>query len=438
MKYFSTNGNSPDVNFRQALFRGQAPDGGLYLPYKLPRFSPEEQLSLASLSFQKLAAKITETVLEKEIDFETTDQIIDNAFTFDPLLKQLDEYTYCLELFHGPTFSFKDFGAQFMAQAMFAFRPDNEPITVLVATSGDTGSAVAHAFHHIPGFTVVLLYPSKGISPLQEKQLTTIGDNVHAIELKGTFDDCQSLVKQAFKDESLGKQLTLTSANSINIGRLLPQSFYYFWSLISLLDEEIVQEFIVDVPSGNFGNLTGALFAEKMGIRIERFIAAVNRNAVIPDFIQSREYQPRPSVKTLSNAMDVGNPSNWARVIKLYDEDLDKLTKNIWSRSITDEETIETIQEIYEAYSYVIDPHTAVGFKALKQFRTEHRWANMAPAIVAGTAHPGKFHEIVSNALDFDIELPAPLAEILEKQKESTILNNNYNELREFILQLNR
>ena len=361
------------------------------------------------------------------------DKIIKDAFTFSPVLHSLDDKAYCLELYHGPTLSFKDFGAQFMSHLMHYFSKNNsETTTILVATSGDTGSAVANAYHNLDGFRVVLLYPSGNVSPLQEKQLTTIGGNVTALEVEGTFDDCQALVKTAFNDQDLNAQMKTSSANSINLGRLFPQSFYYFWSVLQIWKQH-KQDVTVIVPSGNFGNLTAGIFADQMGLYVDKFIAAVNSNDIVPTYLKSGEFKPRPSVTTLSNAMDVGNPSNWERIRTLFGDDYLKIKAYLWAQSVTDDLTIQSIQDIYNQYKYIIDPHTAVGFKVSKTYFQQNKDKADSPYVVLSTAHPGKFPEIVSKALGTEIQLPDALVKIQLQEKQSIKMRADYDAFKQFL-----
>jgi threonine synthase len=435
MKFYSTNRQSSLASFREALFRGQAPDGGLFMPESLPAFSEEELQDFSRCSYTGLSLGISRKLFGLEIDDSSLLHIIGNAYHFAPVLKRLDDRTFCLELFHGPTLSFKDFGAQFMAQAMSHFASaQGEPITILVATSGDTGSAVAHAYYRLEGIRVALLYPSGKVSPLQEKQLTALGDNIHALEVQGTFDDCQALVKRAFSDALLQKQIRLSSANSINIGRLLPQSFYYFWGVLQILIEGF-KEAVVCVPSGNFGNLTAGLFAQKMGLPIRQFVAAVNSNDVVIEYLSSGQYRPRSSVQTLSNAMDVGNPSNWARIRDLYQDDPRLIADHLWATSVDDRETIASMKSVYDQFGYVTDPHTAVGFQAIKRLRNRSAGAQEMPCIILSTAHPAKFGEIIYKALSVQVPLPVQL-DALEKERYVTPIANDYEELKNLLLHL--
>ena len=433
MELYSTRQQAPQVNFRQALFTGQAPDGGLYMPTVLPELSAHEIDSLASKSYLDFTIQMTEVMLKPELTPTAVETILSRAYNFAPVLKKLDEYTFCLELFHGPTLSFKDFGAQFMAQCMGHFIAESgEEKIILVATSGDTGSAVAHAYFNVEGIRIVLLYPSGKVSPLQEKQFTTLGGNIQALEIQGTFDDCQALVKQAFKDREIQSKRALTSANSINIGRLIPQSFYYAWA-ISQIQSDYSQNPLICVPSGNFGNLTAGMFAHSMNFSVQLFIAAVNANAVIPEYLETGRYVPRRSVRTLSNAMDVGDPSNWERILTLHNENYETIKNILWSTSVSDEATKDSISSVHEEFEYVIDPHTAVGFEAVRRFRRQRAWASTVPIVVLSTAHPGKFYEIVNETLQREIDLPVQLLELTDKKKESILLSNDYHKFKEYL-----
>jgi threonine synthase len=430
MNFYSTRNHQIRVSFREALLLGQAPDGGLYMPERIPDLAFD---AIGSYDFKDIALQVAEPYLDSEVDHASLVQIIDSCYSFSPRLHRLDDFTFCLELYHGPTFSFKDFGAQFMAKMMGYFiQKQTQPITILVATSGDTGSAVAHAYHHLDGIRVVLLYPAGKVSPLQEKQFTTLGGNICALKVDGTFDDCQALVKQAFSDAELKGTLSLTSANSINIGRLIPQSFYYCWAVLNVVLLHS-HELLVCVPCGNFGNLTAGLFGLEMGLPVKKFIAAVNNNAVIPDYLECGVFHPRPSVATLSNAMDVGNPSNWERIRDLYNDSHARIKKILWSTSVNDPTTRDAIQTIYRTFDYIIDPHTAVGFEALRRFQKQEKWAQRYPAICLSTAHPAKFVEIVHDVLDIEIVLPATLKRLLLEEPISTAISKEFHDLKEYL-----
>lgn len=435
MKLYSTRQQAPLVTFRQALFQGQAPGGGLYMPTEFPALNWSDLHPRSRSSYQELVIYVLESLLGDEIDSEGLAHLIDQAYTFAPRFAQTDSHTRILELFHGPTLSFKDFGAQFMAKSMGYFlRHENREITILVATSGDTGSAVAHAYHNVEGIRIVLLYPSGKVSPLQEKQFTTLGDNITALEIDGTFDDCQALVKRAFADADIREKRTLSSANSINIGRLIPQSIYYMWGVSRMLQE--FNSTFVCVPSGNFGNICAGLFAREMGLPVQRFIAAVNANSVISEYIETGEFQPRPSVRTLSNAMDVGNPSNWERIRTLYHDDYESITQRMWSTSVNDDATIDTMKQIYAKFDYVADPHTAVGLQAAQRFRRQVSGQGDSPCLVLSTAHPAKFSDVVQQALGIDLPLPPALEDCLQKPKLAEFMANDYEPFKAFLWEL--
>ena len=435
MKLYSTRQNSPLVTFREALFQGQAPDGGLYMPTEFPALKWSDLQARSRISYQELVFYVLESLLGDECDSEGLAHLIEQAYSFAPGFAQTDSQTRILELFHGPTLSFKDFGAQFMAKSMGYFlKNENRNITILVATSGDTGSAVAHAYHHVEGIRIVLLYPSGKVSHLQEKQFTTLGDNITALEIDGTFDDCQALVKRAFADADIREKRMLSSANSINIGRLIPQSIYYMWGVSRMLLE--FDSTFVCVPSGNFGKICAGLFAHEMGLPVARFIAAVNANSVISEYIETGEFQPRPSVRTLSNAMDVGNPSNWERIRTLYNDDYEAIKQRLWSTSVNDDATMDTTKQTYAEFGYVADPHTAVGLHATQRFRRQVSDQGDSPCLVLSTAHPAKFLDVVKDALGIDIPLPQALKECLQKPKQAESMANDYEQFKEYLWEM--
>ncbi|MDZ7722060.1 MAG: threonine synthase [candidate division KSB1 bacterium] len=434
MQCKSTRDQSPVVSFRKALFNGQAPDGGLYMPVMFPRFDAGDLRDFASLDYRDLVFRVLTPWLKDELQAQELQQIIEKAYSFAPNVEPLNDRTSILELFHGPTLSFKDFGAQFMAKSMgFFMQRENQELTILTATSGDTGSAVAHAYHNVKGIRIVLLYPSGQVSKLQEKQFTTLGDNIVALEVDGTFDDCQALVKTAFRDPDLNAKKSLSSANSINIGRLLPQSIYYFKGVLELYDAEHSDAIDVCVPSGNFGNLCAGLFAAQMGCPVNRFIAAVNANAVVPEYLKSGEYKPRASVRTLSNAMDVGNPSNWERIRYLFNGEVEQIASRIGSTSVNDASTLQTMQQIYADYGYIADPHTSVALEALQRSRSSGLSGIADRAIVLSTAHPGKFRQTVSRALEFEPQLPPALERCLNMDKKAQPLDNRFDAFKDFL-----
>ena len=433
MIYFSTNKSSIPVSIKKATLEGLAPDGGLYIPSEIPQFSKEEIKLLEGASFNNIAFAIAKKFIGGEIPLDQLGDIIDSCYTFETPLVRLDDLTFVEELFCGPTLAFKDYGARFLARLTGYFAAeDDKLITVLVATSGDTGSAVAYGFKGIANTRVVILYPSGKVSRLQEQQLTTAGGNVQALEVKGDFDDCQRLVKQAFVDPSLKERLTLTSANSINISRLIPQSFYYAWATLQLKELYGWSEPLFSVPSGNYGNLTAGVMAKLMGFPIGHFIAASNANDSVTRFLDEGRYAPRPTITTLSTAMDVGNPSNFARLRYFYGNSHTTMGRDISGISVSDEETLESIRSVFDRFGYIIDPHTAVAFRALEQYRSSGNHAGK-PGVVLSTAHPVKFLEAIRDALDQEIEIPSPLREVLEKKKVATVISSEYSELFMFL-----
>lgn len=434
MKFRSTLRRSPEVSLREAVLRGSAPDGGLYMPVDIPRVPADFMARLPSLSFPEIAHEVSALFVGKEIPAKVLYEIVTSAFNFPVPLVALGDRLHILELFHGPTLAFKDFGARFMARLMGYFvQESGQELTVIVATSGDTGSAVAQAFLGVPGIRVVILYPTGRVSSAQEKQLTTLGQNITALEVSGSFDDCQRLAKQSLVDPLLGGKLTLTSANSINIGRLIPQIFYYFCAVAQLRSPET--QVVFSVPSGNFGNLTGGLFAKRMGLPIAQFIAATNTNDVVPEFLRSGKMIPRASRHTLSNAMDVGNPSNFARIVDLYDNDLRAIRHDIWGCSFSDEETLRVMHDIEQKFSYVLDPHTAIAVLGWQSFAKQN--STTTHGIALATAHPAKFGETVARAVGIRPEMPERLAAFLELPKKSIRFPNRFAELQEFLLTSN-
>jgi threonine synthase len=438
MIYFSTNKSSVPVSIKQATLHGLAPDGGLYIPSEMPRFSDAELRLLEGATFSNIAFAIAKKFIGPEIPPDRLDDIVEGCFPFDTPLVRLDEHTFVEELFCGPTLAFKDYGARFLARLTGYFAQEEQRlITVLVATSGDTGSAVAFGFKGVPNTRVVLLYPSGKVSPLQEQQLTTVGGNVHALEVRGDFDDCQRMVKQAFVDPQLNDSLTLTSANSINISRLIPQSFYYAWASMHLRDTYRLKEPLFSVPSGNYGNLTAGVMAKMLGFPISRFIAASNANDSVTRYLEDGRYDPHPTITTLSTAMDVGNPSNFARLRYFYDNDHAAMGRDISGISVSDKETRETIRSVYDRFGYVMDPHTAVGFRALERYRHDCG-SREAPGIVLSTAHPSKFIETIRETLEMDIEIPERLRSLLEKKKQATVIAPDYRKLASYLNNLDK
>ncbi len=429
MKYISTNKSAPPVSFREAVILGQAPDRGLFVPEDIPVFPEIFFRELPDLSWAEIAFRVARPYTENDLPDDVLWNIITGALNFNiPLIHLHDQY-HILELFHGPTLAFKDVGARFMARCMAYFTvKQGEKITILVATSGDTGSAVANGFLGVEGIQVVILYPSGKVSDLQEKQFTTLDDNITALEIDGTFDDCQRLVKTAFADDTLRRQLNLSSANSINIGRLLPQSFYYFYAWAQLGDPQAKPVF--SVPCGNFGNLTSGLMAKKMGLPVTGFVAATNINKVVPEYLETGIFTPRPSIHTIANAMDVGNPSNLARIRFMYDDDIQKIRQDITGYFFEEKEIRETIGKVYKSTGYTLEPHSAIGYLGLLSRAKED-----SPGICLATAHPAKFMEVVAEETGKLPEIPERLTICMEKEKQSIPMANDYGKLKEFLLE---
>jgi len=432
MRYRSTTGLAPLTSLRTAVMRGIAPDGGLYLPVEIMRRSPEELEEFRRLPFSEVCYRVVLPFAGSEVPKEDLWQVVSEAVNFPIKLVSLSPVLHILELFHGPTLAFKDFGARFMARLMGYFvRQESKQLTVLVATSGDTGSAVAHGFLGVPGIRVVILYPSGRISEAQEKQFTTLGENITALEVQGTFDDCQRLVKQAFADQDLRAHISLTSANSINIARLLPQMFYHVAAYRMLPGTST--PLIVSVPSGNFGNLTAGIFAKRIGLPVVRFVASTNVNDVVPEYLRTGEFHARNAVQTLSNAMDVGNPNNFPRLLALCRNRLEYVQREIWGCGFNDEETLRTMRHIHERYNYLADPHTAVGILGWEAYRKEH--PEPSQGLVLATAHPAKFADIVARATGANPQLPERLAAYLKRPKLSIPLFGEFCHFKEFLLE---
>jgi threonine synthase len=433
MKFYSTNNKDHKVNLKDAVIRGLAPENGLYMPERIPVLSREFIDSLHKMSFLDMAFEVAKHFVEDDIPEKALRDIVAQTIQFDAPVVEVEKDIYALELFHGPTLAFKDFGAKFMSQLLgyFAKQQDRE-VVILVATSGDTGSAVANGFLGVKGTRVIVLYPSGKVSELQEKQFTTLGQNVTAIEVDGTFDDCQRLVKEAFMDETLRSKLFLTSANSINIARLLPQSFYYFYGYAQLKSKN--KPLVFSVPSGNFGNLTAGLLAKRMGLPVEHFIASTNLNDVVPEYLKTGLYRSRPSKQTISNAMDVGNPSNFSRMLDLYGNDYNSLLKDITGYAFTDDETKTAMRGIFGQAGYTIDPHGAVAYLGLKKFLSSYKKESIG--VFLGTAHPAKFRDVVNETLKQSIDIPPTLLEFSKREKKSILMKNEFNDLKKHLLDL--
>lgn len=428
MRFYSTRNRGVRASLRDAVIRGLAPDGGLYMPEHLPELPARFFQSLKSRSFQDIALEIASHFFGDDIRRDDLGRMIDHTVQFDVPLVQVESDVYALELFHGPTMAFKDFGARFMSQLLGYFaREQEKEIVILVATSGDTGSAVANGFLGVKGTRVVVLYPSGKVSNIQEKQFTTLGENITAVEVEGTFDDCQRMVKLAFVDDELTRRFFLTSANSINIARLIPQTFYYFFALAQLA----VDSAVFSVPCGNFGNLTAGLMAKRMGLPVTQFVAATNANDIVVEFLRTGSFNPRPSLSTISNAMDVGNPSNYSRIMDLYNNDINALRKDVTAFSFSDAETRAVMRQIHDMSAYTTDPHGAVAFAGLKKFRRSTQ--TRGPGIFLETAHPGKFEEAVLSALGTLPDVPANLSRFLDGTKITIQLENDFQQFKSLL-----
>ena len=427
MTFTSTRGTGQEASFREAVFEGLAPDGGLYHPTSVPDLSEVFRSLPTDCSFVDLSVETIHRLLPDEYSRTSAKSIVKRAFTFAPVIRRLEEHIFLLELFHGPSYAFKDFGASFLASCMEEFlTKENQTAVILVATSGDTGSAVARAFHRKKNIDVVILYPSGRVSPLQEKQLTVLGDNISTLEVRGSFDDCQSMVKEAFLDRELKGSLKLTSANSINLGRLIPQSLYYVYAYVRAKDES-AEDLSFCVPSGNFGNLTAGVYAWQWGLPVKRFIAATNINDVVPEYLKSGLFQARPSVLTLSNAMDVGNPSNFERLMTVFGGSRESMARQIKGEVVSDEDTLKTIADVWDRYGLFIDPHTAVGYLAAKRHSDRRH-------VVLSTAHPAKFPETVERATGRRPELPEGLKTAWELPKKAYPVDAEFEVLKNWLL----
>lgn len=432
MKYISTR-QQEETNIKTAILKGLADDGGLFMPEYIPKLDSEFFENLSNFTLQEIGFRVAKEFLGESISDENLKEIIDEVLNFEIPGVKISENTYSLELFHGPTMAFKDVGARFMARMMSYFS-EGKPMKVIAATSGDTGSAVASGFFGVPGIEVYILYPKGKVSPLQEKQLTTWGGNIKALEIDGTFDDCQALAKQILSDEELNQKFTLTSANSINIARLIPQSFYYFWAFAQL--QKLGKPIVLSVPSGNFGNLTAGLFAKKMGLPIHQFIASTNENDVVPKFLETGNYQPKPSKQTISNAMDVGNPSNFERMKSLFSNDVSEFRKEIVSYSFSDEETKNTMRKVKKEFNYTLDPHGAVaylGLENLRQAQSDNISENFI-GILLETAHPAKFVEVVEEVLKEKVIIPEKLEAFNKKEKQSLEFSVDFKSLKSYLM----
>ncbi|MDH5249915.1 MAG: threonine synthase [Cyclobacteriaceae bacterium] len=431
MKFYSTNNRDLQVDLRTAVTQGLAPDNGLYMPAQIPVLPEEFFQTIDQLSFQEMAFLVAQNLIGDDIPGLELKRIVEHTIQFDAPVVKIEQDLYALELFHGPTMAFKDFGARFMSQLLgyFAQQQDQE-IVILVATSGDTGSAVANGFLGVKGTRVVVLYPSGKVSEIQEKQFTTLDHNITALEVDGTFDDCQRLVKEAFLDKDLRSKFFLTSANSINIARLIPQSFYYFYAYAQLKSQK--KPLVFSIPSGNFGNLTGGLLAWRMGLPVHKFIAATNSNDVVPQYLESGLFSPRPSRQTISNAMDVGNPSNFVRILDLFDGNYAALSREISGYAFTDEQTGNAMRQVYAKDEYLMDPHGAIGYLGLKEYVSERN--EQVTGVFLETAHPAKFKDVVEETLHSAIEIPSALEKFLLLEKKTIKTTAEFSVFKDFLL----
>lgn len=431
MIFYSTKTASIKASAEEAIFNSLPADNGLYMPESIPALSPDFIADIENKTFNEIAIEITHTLFGDEITRSEIETIIHKAYDFDAPVRQINEQDYVLELFHGPSMAFKDFGARFMAAIMsYYLLRSKKQINILVATSGDTGGAVAQGFYKIPGISVTILYPSGKVSDIQEKQLTTLGHNVTAIEIDGTFDDCQKLVKEAFLDTELNAKFNLASANSINIARLIPQSFYYFAAYAQL--KKLGKPVVFAVPSGNFGNLSAGLLAYKMGLPVEHFIAATNLNNAVPRYLESGAYEPRPSIETVSNAMDVGNPSNFVRLQRFFEDDWTLVTEKITGFYFDDEQTKTAMRKVFEKSAYVMCPHTAVAYKGLQEYRKLN--TSDFTGVFLSTAHPAKFIDLVEETLEKSIEIPERLESLLSIEKVATKMKASFSDFKNLLM----
>ncbi len=435
MKYYSTNKQSQSVSLQEAVVKGLASDRGLFMPEAIKALPSSFYDHIEDLSFQEIAYRVADAFFGEDIPADTLKDIVYDTLNFDVPLVKVEENIYSLELFHGPTLAFKDVGGRFMARLLSYFirKEGQKDVNVLVATSGDTGSAVANGFLGVEGIHVYVLYPKGKVSEIQEKQFTTLGQNITALEVDGTFDDCQALVKSAFMDKELNDHLLLTSANSINVARFLPQAFYYFYAYAQLkkMGQADNKKVVVCVPSGNFGNITAGLFGKQMGLPVSRFIAANNKNDIFYQYLQTGKYNPRPSVATIANAMDVGDPSNFARVLDLYKESHEAICRDISGTTYTDEQIRETVKTTYQQTGYLLDPHGACGFRALKEGLKEGE-----TGVFLETAHPAKFLETVEDIIADKVTIPAKLQEFMKGEKQSLPLSKEFADFKAYLLKL--
>ncbi len=431
MQFYSTNGQAPIATLEKAVVKGLAEDKGLYMPERIKPLPKEFFDNIENLSFQEIAYQVADAFFGEDVPAEDLKRIVYDTLAFDCPCVKVTDTIYSLELFHGPTLAFKDVGARFMARLLqyFLKKEGAGQVNVLVATSGDTGSAVANGFLGVDGIHVYVLYPKGKVSPIQECQFTTLGQNITAVEVDGVFDDCQALVKNAFIDKELNEHMQLTSANSINVARFLPQAFYYFYAYAQMKKKGLANQFVVCVPSGNFGNICSALFGKRMGLPVKRFIAANNANDVFFKYLQTGKYEPKASVQTIANAMDVGDPSNFARVYELYGRNHNAICADISGATYTDEQIAETIKEVKAETGYVCDPHGACGYRALKEGLKEGE-----VGVFLETAHPAKFKDTVDRILGGDIEIPAKLQAFMKGTKQSVPMSKDFADFKQFLM----
>ena len=433
MKYYSTNHQAPLATLREAVVKGLAGDRGLYMPETIKTLPKEFFDGIEKLSFQEIACTVADAFFGEDVEADALREIVCDTLAFDCPVVQVEENIYSLELFHGPTLAFKDVGARFMARLLqyFIRQEGNETVNVLVATSGDTGSAVANGFLGVEGIHVYVLYPKGKVSPIQECQFTTLGQNITALEVDGVFDDCQALVKKAFLDEELNRHMRLTSANSINVARFLPQAFYYFNAYARMKGLGLSDHLVMCVPSGNFGNITAGLFGHAMGLPFSRFIAANNANDIFYQYLKTGEYHPKASVQTLANAMDVGDPSNFARVYDLYGGSHERITSLISGATYSDEQIRKTMAACYGATGYILDPHGACGYRALRELLQEGE-----TGVFCETAHPAKFKEKVDEIIGIDVEIPERLAAFMKGEKQSVGISKEFEDFKTYLLSI--
>ena len=436
MNYYSTNGKAPIADLQKAVVKGLAEDRGLYMPERIEKLPKAFFDNIQDMKFQDIAYNVASNFFGEDVDEDALQDIVYDTLSFDCPVVEVKDNIYTLELFHGPTLAFKDVGARFMARLLRYFTSNTNTtsstslVNVLVATSGDTGSAVANGFLGVEGIHVYVLYPKGKVSPIQECQFTTLGQNITAIEVDGVFDDCQALVKSAFMDEELNQHMKLTSANSINVARFLPQAFYYFNAYARMKALGKADNLVMCVPSGNFGNICAALFGHEMGLPIKRFIAANNANDVFYNYLQTGKYEPKASIQTLANAMDVGDPSNFARIYDLYGKSHERISSLISGATYKDEQIAETMRQCYSETGYVLDPHGACGYKALEEGLQEGEIG-----VFCETAHPAKFKEKVDSILGTDIEIPARLRAFMEGEKQSVEMSKDFADFKRYLMQ---